>query len=80
VRERKNCRENQEKWRNFCVQIQHAERMENSPEPKSPSRVVAVSIVVSLLSAWGGVVYLAVIVSRTTLQMLEYVTKLAQLY
>lgn len=54
--------------------------MKDSLEPKSPSRVVAVSIVSSLIAAWGGVVYLAVIVSRTTLQMLEYVTKLAQLY
>lgn len=54
--------------------------MTEDSEPKSPSRVVAVSIVSSLIAAWGGVVYLAVIVSRTTLQMLEYVTKLAQLY
>lgn len=77
---RKNCRENQQNWRNLCAQIQHAGLMKDSLEPKSPSRVVAVSIISSLVAAWGGVVYLAVIVSRTTLQMLEYVTKLAQLY
>jgi hypothetical protein len=54
--------------------------MNQDDEPKRPSRVVFFAIFSSLLTAWGGVVYLAVIVSRTTLQMLEYVTKLAQLY
>ena len=54
--------------------------MTDDLEPKRPSRALAISIVSSLIAAWGGVVYLAVIVSRTTLQMLQYVTELAQLY
>ena len=54
--------------------------MTGSLEPKKPRAAVWISLLSLLVSAWVALIYLAVVVTKTTLAVLEYVVDLAQLY
>lgn len=49
-------------------------------EPTRPARIIWIFLIVVLGIAWAAIIYLAVEVSKTTLQLIQYVVELAQLY
>lgn len=49
-------------------------------ETKRPAAAVWISLLALVIAAWVALIWLAIVITETTVAMLEYVVELAQLY